>query len=54
MQYGKDSRLFGLVLLLLSCDKFDDRSTLVFIGDSLIARWDVENFSQFIEQAIGD
>lgn len=34
----------GFVLLLLSCDKFDDRSTLVFIGDSLIARWDVENF----------
>lgn len=33
----------GIVLLLFSCDKSDDRSTVVFIGDSLVARWDIEN-----------
>lgn len=33
----------GIIILFFSCNKFDERAMIVFIGDSLIARWDVEN-----------
>lgn len=29
--------------MFFSCNKSDERAMIVFIGDSLIARWDVEN-----------
>lgn len=36
--------LFLTILVANACGKADNESTVAFIGDSLIARWDIERF----------